>query len=188
MVSNKTFLLLFLICIFGCSNDDDKSSNPVDKLPPATQTGQGTFACLVDGKPFIDTSGYPNNLNFNCFYQYVDGGYYFNVKGKDEDFEYTNTPRSIALGTINRTISEGETFQLLEESEGNAIGGGGFTFTPLDIQSVYTTAEYTGELHITKFDLEKQIVSGTFWFDLKNPKTGEKVEIREGRFDTNFGL
>ena len=187
MVSNKTFLLLFLICIFGCSNDDDKPSNPVDKLPPATQTGQGTFACLVDGKPFIDTSGYPNNLNFNCFYQYIDGGYYFGIGGDDEGFVYTNQPWSIDFGTINKTISEGETLQLLDDSPGNA-GGGLFSFTNVDNQTAHTNAEYTGELHITKFDLEKQIVSGTFWFDLKNPKTGETVEIREGRFDTNFGL
>ena len=143
-------LLLFILTIFtltSCSNNDNKPSNPIDKLPPATQTGQGTFACLVDGKPFIDNSGSPNNLNFNCFYQYIDGGYYFNVKGKDEDFEYTNTPRSIALGTINRTISEGETFQLLEESEGNAIGGGGLLLHLLtfnqSIQLQNTQANYT---------------------------------------------
>jgi len=45
-----------------------------------------------------------------------------------------------------------------------------------------------GELHITKLDFEKRIVSGTFWFDLKDPKTGERIEIREGRFDTLFTM
>jgi hypothetical protein len=42
-----------------------------------------------------------------------------------------------------------------------------------------------GELKITKIDVSKSIVSGTFWFDAVNSK-GEKVEIREGRFDWNY--
>ncbi|WP_397337511.1 DUF6252 family protein [Paenimyroides tangerinum] len=45
---------------------------------------------------------------------------------------------------------------------------------------------YKGEFTITKLDLQKQIISGTFWFDVKDPKTGEKIEVREGRFDTHF--
>lgn len=133
-------LLLFILTIFtltSCSNNDDKPSNPIDQLPEATQTGRGIFACLVDGKPFIDKSGNPNSLNFNCFYQYVDGGYYFGIVGNDKDFEYTNSPRSITFGTINKTISEGETLQLLEELEGNAIGGGGYFYTSRNTISIY---------------------------------------------------
>ncbi|MFP9098780.1 hypothetical protein ACLI09_06990 [Flavobacterium sp. RHBU_24] len=29
-----------------------------------------------------------------------------------------------------------------------------------------------------------QLVSGTFWFDIKHPVNGNHIEIREGRFDT----
>lgn len=49
-----------------------------------------------------------------------------------------------------------------------------------------TDGTYTGELTITKLDYTNNIVSGTFWFDLKHPATGETVKIREGRFDTHF--
>jgi hypothetical protein len=59
----------------------------------------------------------------------------------------------------------------------------------LDINTLefsFTDKEYTGELIITKLDFINNIVSGTFWFDLENPFTGERVEIREGRFDTLF--
>ena len=45
-----------------------------------------------------------------------------------------------------------------------------------------------GYLHITKFDFTNYIVSGTFEFDVVHPETGEIIEIREGRFDTKFGL
>ena len=67
-------------------------------------------------------------------------------------------------------------------------GGGRFNFSDNTTEGSYTNFQYTGELHITKFNLEQQIVSGTFWMDLKNPYTGETVKITEGRFDTNFGL
>uniref|UniRef100_UPI003899E6B3 DUF6252 family protein n=1 Tax=Tenacibaculum tangerinum TaxID=3038772 RepID=UPI003899E6B3 len=53
-------------------------------------------------------------------------------------------------------------------------------------QVSHTSANYTGELTITRFDLTNKIVSGTFWFDIKHPTTGATVEIREGRFDTLF--
>ena len=180
-------LLLFILTIFtltSCSNNDDKPSNPIDQLPEATQTGRGIFACLVDGKPFIDTSGYPNNLNFNCFYQYVDGGYYFSIQGKNPK----ENMRTVILATTNKSITVGEILQLIENQDNNAWGGGRFNFSDNTTEGSYTNFQYTGELHITKFNLEQQIVSGTFWFDLKNPKTGETVEIREGRFDTGFGL
>lgn len=42
-----------------------------------------------------------------------------------------------------------------------------------------------GELTITHLDEERQIVSGTFWFDAVN-KQGEKVQVREGRFDMRY--
>src|SRR5690554_6523302 len=54
-----------------------------------------------------------------------------------------------------------------------------------NFQSFETNTEYTRELHITKLDKEKNIISGTFWFDAVNEQ-GTKVEIREGRFDMVF--
>ena len=64
--------------------------------------------------------------------------------------------------------------------------GGGVSLDVNIFESSFTNQEYTGKLIITKLDFENQIVSGIFWFDLENPFTGERVEIREGRFDTLF--
>ena len=118
----KKLLLLLLTTFFlSCCNKDD--DNP-QTLPPATQTGAGTFACYVNGKPFIDTSG----GYFNCFYQFIDGEYYFGIQGKDNDYKYTQIPWSVSLGTIKKTISEGEILTLLEIQDGNSSGGGGYIF------------------------------------------------------------
>lgn len=175
----KLFLLLFFTFTLSCcSNDDDNN----ETLPPATQTGAGTFACKVNGQSFIDTSG----GYFNCFYQYVDGGYYFGIGGNDEDYQNSNLPWSISLGTVHRTISQGEILQLLESVDGNAAGSGFFSISSTQGEGSQTNSQYTGELTITKLDFTNNIVSGTFWFDVEHPVTGETVEIREGRFDTLF--
>ncbi|MBQ0767738.1 MAG: hypothetical protein KBT58_00490, partial [Bizionia sp.] len=52
----KNLLLAFalLLIVSNCNkNDDDQPTNPIDQLPPATQTGANTFGCLLDGEPFL---------------------------------------------------------------------------------------------------------------------------------------
>ncbi len=170
----RTFLiLLFSFLFIHCNNDDDGHQ----ALPPATQTGEGTFACYVDGKAFIDTSG----GWFNCFYQYV-GGYYFSIGGQDEE----KAPWAIMIQTNDKTISQGEILPLKSDTRGNAFATGLFYTSNTGGDYSLTNNEYTGELHITKLDFENHIVSGTFWFDIPHPITGDTVKIREGRFDTRF--
>ena len=175
MKKRHTFLLLLplLLILLSCNKDDDKPADPVDQLPPITQTGAGTFGALVDGKPFIG-----NNPYFNCYYQFVDGGYYFGIQGLYELGSLT----AITIGVYDKSLSENEIINLLEAELGNAWGGGGYKGSG----TIHTGQDYTGELKINKLDFTNNIVSGTFWFDLKHPVTGERVKIREGRFDTRF--
>lgn len=168
-------LLVLLFLLTGTSCDKEEKLTPEEQLPPATQTGEGTFACLVNGELFIDTGG----GYFNCFYQYVDGEYYFNISGENFDKEMSG----INLGTINKAIKEDENYNLKEETEGNATAS--IFFSSL-LESVNTSSSNPGNLYISKLDFEKRIVSGTFEFDIVHPETGEIIEVRKGRFDTLF--
>ena len=85
-----------------------------------------------------------------------------------------------------KTINEGETLNLLSDVSGNAVGGVFITISINNSDSATTNENYTGELTITKLDFTNHIVSGTFWYNIKNPYTNETIEIREGRFDTLF--
>lgn len=106
-----TLLFAFFVLLASCSEDDAPKS-----LPPTTQTGEGTFACLVNGEVFVHNEGL-----INCFYQYVDGGYYFGITGKrNSSYDIS----ALALSTLKKEIVEGETYQLLKRIDGNAIGGG----------------------------------------------------------------
>ena len=172
-----TLLILSLLALQGCFNDDDAPTT----LPEATQTGAGTFGCLVNGEPFIETGSY-----LNCYYQYVDGGYYFAFGAESE---YNSLLRQIILGTNAAIIEEGVTYTLgmgCYDVPGSHYGEVTYKFHYGYVFDTCDT-EY-GYLHITKFDFTNYIVSGTFEFDVLNPYTGEIIEIREGRFDTKFGL
>ncbi|WP_277633170.1 hypothetical protein [Avrilella dinanensis] len=171
-------LLLSSLLLFACCKSDDNMPAPIDQLPPATQTGEVIFACLVDGEPYI-CKGYDM---VTAYYQWVDGGRVFSISGNVED----KFVESISLGNKdNAPIEEGHTYLLNDTRPGY---GGGFLVKelPLDFEWVLTNSTYSGEMTITRFDMEEEIVSGIFWFDLENPWTGETIEIREGRFDTHF--
>ncbi|MDT0650604.1 hypothetical protein [Autumnicola edwardsiae] len=67
----QLILILGLLFNTSCNNDDDQPRKPIDQLPAATQTGQQTFGCLINGEAFI-----PDNLGRgrpNAFYQFVNG-------------------------------------------------------------------------------------------------------------------
>ncbi len=79
---------------------------------------------------------------------------------------------------------KGNTYTLKNREKGNPWGGIYFVYNWDDSYEKYTdNIKYKGEFTITKLDLEKQIISGTFWFDVQDPKTGETRQVREGRFD-----
>ena len=169
----KTFILLFLICIFGCEKED-KPSNPIDQLPPATQTGAGTFGCLVNGVPFVDNSGF-----FNCFYQLVDGEFYFGIRGRKESFI-----NQIGIGSEKMNINLDINQTLKSQQDSNFYGR--ISFDCLSCLGATTLDENPGVITFTKLDLQNNIVSATFEFTVTDPTTGTVYEITEGRFDALF--
>ncbi len=171
----KNLILFFItsLLIISCIKDNPTTN---EELPPATQTGAGIFACKVNGQSFIDRSGDV------AYYQLIDGEYYFGIRGIDK----SRKPGSLFLNSQKKQITEGINYQLLERQDGDVFGGGGFVLDINNYQIVNTSQIHTGELKITKLDYTNFIVSGTFWFDIINPYTGQLVEIRDGRFDTHF--
>ena len=85
------FLSFFLI-LTGCDKNDDTDNS----LPPATQTGEDIFACYVNGEKFIHRG------TLNCFYQLIDGEYYFGINGIDKDFE----PFGMGIGSTKNPFQK----------------------------------------------------------------------------------
>ncbi|MFV0572243.1 MAG: hypothetical protein ACK5M1_07425 [Xanthomarina gelatinilytica] len=164
--------ILFAILIISCNKDDDNT----ETLPPATQTGAGIFACYVNGTSYIDTSG----GYFNCFYQLIDGEYFFGIGGEDENH---NIFRQVILSSNASEIEENIQYNLNCNEPNNHYAEVAFTGQLLDATTCNTNF---GTMTITKLDFTNNIISGTFEFDIIHPNTGETIQVREGRFDTLF--
>ncbi len=79
-------ILVTMLTLTACNNDDDNTpTNPIDQLPPATQTGENTFGALLDGEPFIPSGG-TNPLD--CVYQLINGERFFNLQGNKRDADF----------------------------------------------------------------------------------------------------
>ena len=182
------YLLVIAITLNCCSHhNDDQPVSEISKLPPATQTGANTAGCLVNGIAFLP-KGYvvPGNLVCN----YTDGEN-FSLKISEKIFQgSTQMLRSVIFGSQNQNLHDnvGVSFALGQNNYdgyskfGTYVINGAFTDDP----NYYSTSStITGEFKITYFNYNQAIISGTFWYDAIN-STGQKVEVRNGRFDMHY--
>jgi Family of unknown function (DUF6252) len=172
-----TFCILALMLSIQC-----RKSN---SLPPETQVGNNTFGCLVNGQIFT-LKGQGISPFYQCYYQQIypgPAGYIFNVSG---DMKGSNCEtKFIVIAADSLTLIEGN-YKLGESIKGKfAAGYDYYQNCNAAISEYYTTAIDTGMLVIKKFDEINHIVSGTFWFNAAN-SSGQKIQVREGRFDMRY--
>lgn len=175
------FLLLAAALTLSCCNkdDDNKATNPVDQLPPATQTGANTAGCLVNGQVFLP-KGYFSAGTLNC--NYTDG-LNFDIRISEK---INDNIRSLYVFNYNQQLIEGQVYILKEDSSTTGFGIYVLNSVASPNPNYYsTTSTITGELKITNHDFDNAILSGTFWFDAINSE-GVKVQVREGRFDMHY--
>ena len=170
----KTYLLplLTLLALAHCTKKDP---DPVDQLPPATQTGANTFGCLVNGQAWtpkgyngtsnysvaVDPTYHGGNIDVRAyrysgdFFQYIIiGGDSMNRAGT---FSLNINPRSVFFTDTGKELA----CQNFDGSSG----------------------QYRrGSLTITRLDLQAGIISGTFAFTLYKPGC-DSVRVTQGRFD-----
>ena len=177
----KNLLLAFamLLMVSNCNkNDDDQPTNPIDQLPPATQTGAQTFGCLINGEAFVPPSFGSNSPS--AFYQFVGGAYTLGISGGTGG---GTELKSINLGCLDMPLIEEINYNLLEFVTGNYFGeyylGGG------NGEIYSTTVNNPGTLTITRFDQDNFIISGTFEFTVVD-NDGNEINITNGRFDMNY--
>ncbi|MDP1763189.1 MAG: DUF6252 family protein [Sediminibacterium sp.] len=186
----KSFLIIaasFVLLSSSCRKN--KPVNPIDQLPPETQTGANTFGCLVDGEVFKPGGAQLSGGSLGCNYQFLgtgaNGGYYFRLSGVKGS---GNNQTAVGLFTDSLKIQEGVKYLLDSSEKGKAYSHySNLANGSSQNEWFYKTKKtnFGGELWIKKLDTVNQIVSGTFWFDAVNAN-GQKVQIREGRFDVRY--
>ena len=182
----KTLTTLLLVCLVlvlsaaKCQKDNDPPEEE-DKLPPATQTGENTFGCKINGKIWESRLPLPHSLSGPSRLTGgpgMDGSFWVRarrkVSGDPEEF--------VELLIKENVFDEGE--YLIGSPE-----GGGYSLNEGEggILCRWDTKQYSesGKLVITRYDMEEGIFSGEFYFTVKidHGDCEEIVEITEGRFD-----
>lgn len=175
---------LFFITLTASECKKHKPGNPVDQLPPETQTGANTFGCLVNGEVFLP-KGPSLSPILQCAYQYLNTdysrGYFFQLSAIHKN--NTTDVLSVGIFTDSLIIANGN-FVLGSNQKGNAYALYTRYTDTIHVKS-YTSKDFPGQLTITKFDEINQIVAGTFWFNIiKSP--GDTIKVTDGRFDMQF--
>jgi len=181
----KTKLLLYsaLLLLTQCSkckNDPtpEPPKDPLTLLPPETQTGAGTFGCLINGKAMNVRSSFltlgdwtsPNSLR-------VLGS--TSATGPEYSFQMV----------LRGRLSSGETFNLVSYRKpfagiGNEFGANSST---QNYSCIYS-GDYvkTGRIELVKFDGVQRIAAGRFAFILYEPGGCDTLRVTNGRFDVKF--
>lgn len=171
MKTFKNILVVFCSFLLLSASCKKQSKNPIDNLPPATQTGANTFGCLVNGEVWKPKGGLLDQVL---------------------DFTYDPDFREGSFGIIaNRYLSINDKMELRIGGTGiNKVGN--YNLTALNNNVIYrdtkNSCQYidnitlSGTLSITRYDLQAKIISGTFNFKLE--KIGcPTISATEGRFD-----
>lgn len=167
-------LLLFVVILLQCKKKDPE---PIDQLPPVTQTGANTFGCLLNGKAWTP-KGNNGTSNYRVSYDPTyDGGtfdlrtYRYPSEGKE--------PQYLILYSNN--LSNTGTYLFKNRSRSRARFSD--HKTNCNIASYDSLSTYSsGSLAITRLDLNQGIISGTFEFTLAKPGC-DTIKVTDGRFD-----
>ncbi|WP_445736416.1 hypothetical protein [Mariniflexile sp.] len=156
---------LMLMAVTNCKSDDDTPTNPIDQLPPPTQTGENTFGCLINGDPlFITNSNKITAIYQGGFVQFGGEGVYI-----------------VALDPFTTNIP----YDFLDIGEGTARA----RYTKEIQESTFCYYEYgntyEGFIKFSKIDKTNYIISGTFEFSTKKDGCPD-IKITNGRFDMKY--
>ena len=169
-------LLLPILSYTGCKEDDDPV-DPLELLPPLTNTGENTFGCLVNGEAFVVKSSIK-----------ADAVYQRGILDMGGDIVNKSVSHGIILTLYEPSISAAE-YKLNSHKPGKAF----YIMRSPKPLCVYETNDMnTGTLNIHYFDADKYIISGTFEFTaIINEQDSEggcqdTVRVTDGRFDFKY--
>lgn len=174
----KHFILILTIFIFAACK---KANNNVDVLPPITQTGAGTFGCLINGKVYLPKGFQQNRPSFQVEVDanFNDGSFgvtFFNISN-DKRVDFTigsDSIRSTGYYEITNTTRAGVFFAVKSPPT-----------IPICSFLSHSSPSSIGFLKVTRYDLTNRIFSGEFEFHFVNPDCGlgDTIHITQGRFD-----
>jgi hypothetical protein len=181
-------LLLTLLTLADCRKDPPPTytgPQPIDYtvLPPATQTGAGTFGCLVDGEvwvprvpllavTYVDKYALVSEKNGT-------GGGGISCNLVDIEKEQDNW-LSVSFGNTFFSVDKFCHPEAIIDAQFRATSGRYYQSSYFDIDENCIT--------FTRFDTSNNIISGVFNFTVYKDtiNKSDKIKITDGRFDLKY--
>lgn len=182
---------LFLLALAGCASKE--TPLPAAQLPAATQSGQNTAGCRVDGQVWLPAGGglfAPRPVSVTL--QRSVTGLQLSVLLDRDPLTDDGQPfarTSIRLYVPNVT---GPGVIALDQYADPRLttsnpAYGAFTYTaPSPDQQLLTGSGATGQLVITRLDTVARVVAGSFRFRARELAGPATVDVTEGRFDLTY--
>lgn len=178
-------LFILLLSAWGCTDDfiDSKEEEKEAlRMPPATQSGNNTLGCKIDGKvwrPEIGINWHPNHNPEKLLVHYEPEESYFYLGANREYKNYLNAEIRIQ---IRDSITENKRYKL------SAISDTSNWALIERYCDLYTELINQGFILFTRIDTSQNIVSGKFEFTGVNDTCNEKqkLPVTEGRFDIAY--
>jgi hypothetical protein len=160
---------------------DPVAPNPLTLLPPETQTGAGTFGCLVNGKAY--TAPYATSAR---------GDWMSTTRlGISSSVTESDATKGISvLLALNGKLDTNQQFTIISSASPYPL------FTPGLNQfwaaSAGGTCTYDGSyikkgtVELVKFDGVARIASGRFSFTIYESGGCDTLKVTNGRFDVKF--
>jgi hypothetical protein len=182
-------LLALLLCTWMACKKDPlppyTGPQPIDYtvLPPATQTGAGTFGCLVDGDvwvPRVELFVPTYDKLFN-FFEYSNGGGGLSAKiltsTQNDYLSLSFSPNNFML---SKHLPTSDSLYPYRVWLWFRFGDSGDYFEP-----IYEQPDSSNFFKVTYLDTSKNIISGEFNFTLYN-QVGNEIRLTNGRFDMKY--
>jgi hypothetical protein len=168
-------ILLPLAVLLGLSQCNKKDVEPVDQLPPATQTGANTLGCLVNGQAWTP-QGNDGYSNYSVVYDPNPYGVLDLTT-----YRYQQSPNNKQILILYaRNLHALKSYDLVDPSITRVSWKD--RLTGCDFNSNAPDTYHKGTLTITRLDVQAGIISGTFNFTLAKPGC-DTVRVTQGRFD-----
>ena len=173
-MKHKIILLTWLVVFATTLGSGCKKNKPseLEKLPAATQTGANTFGCLINGKAYMPGGWDGNHSNYRVFVDAFDSS----LGIRTYNFE-TSKKLQLTIGSYGLFSGINLPFTISDRTKL------GLLYIYDCYIGVNDSVYRSGNLKITRYDLQNGIVSGEFNCIIYDPSCTDTVRITHGRFD-----
>lgn len=179
-MKNILLALSSLLILAGCKKS-------IDALPELTQTGANTFGLKLNGEYWVPQKF--TGINAPILKAQLTGA---NANGLIITAQnFALEPKESEFQLYITGITGPGTYQLNQTSDIYPNASGSYAYyvkrkiNPLN--EWITNSQYTGTVTIIKWDMENDIVSGTFEFTAGSIDNSEQpITVTEGRFDVKL--